>query len=201
MYRRCIMGERKNTSLDKDSPEVNRRLTVKYTKEERLDIGRRIYDGEISRYQAAEIYDISEQTARDYMRLYRDVEQLPPKRVAKDSIKVPSLQTDPARMEELESMIPQVLDQVQQGLFDKAKENLDSHIFAASSVEEAKALQEEHGGFIKTMWCGDLACEEKMKEEAGMSSRCIPFDQENLGDTCPCCGKPAKHMIYWGIAY
>ena len=104
-------------------------------------------------------------------------------------------------LEELESMIPQVLNQVQQGLFDKAKENLDSHIFAASSVEEAKALQEEHGGFIKTMWCGDLACEEKMKEEAGMSSRCIPFDQENLGDTCPCCGKPAKHMIYWGIAY
>lgn len=104
-------------------------------------------------------------------------------------------------LEELESMIPQVLDQVQQGLFDKAKENLDSHIFAASSVEEAKALQEEHGGFIKTMWCGDLACEERMKEEAGMSSRCIPFDQENLGDTCPCCGKPAKHMIYWGIAY
>ena len=104
-------------------------------------------------------------------------------------------------LEELESMIPQVLDQVQQGLFDKAKENLDSHIFAASSVEEAKALQEEHGGFIKTMWCGDLACEEKMKEEAGMSSRCIPFDQENLGDTCPCCGKPAKHMIYWGSAY
>ncbi len=104
-------------------------------------------------------------------------------------------------LEKLETMIPQVLDQVQQGLFDKAKENLDSHIFAASSVEEAKALQEEHGGFIKTMWCGDLACEEKMKEEAGMSSRCIPFDQENLGDTCPCCGKPAKHMIYWGIAY
>lgn len=104
-------------------------------------------------------------------------------------------------LDELESMIPQVLDQVQQGLFDKAKENLDSHIFAASSVEEAKSLQEEHGGFIKTMWCGDLACEEKMKEEAGMSSRCIPFEQEDLGDTCPCCGKPAKHMIYWGIAY
>ena len=104
-------------------------------------------------------------------------------------------------LDELETMIPQVLDQVQQGLFDKAKENLDSHIFAASSVEEAKDLQEEHGGFIKTMWCGDLACEEKMKEEAGMSSRCIPFEQEDLGDTCPCCGKPAKHMIYWGIAY
>ena len=65
---------------------------MKYTKEERLDIGRRIYNGEISRYQAAEIYDISEQTARDYMRLYRDAEQLPPKRAARNTIKAPSFQ-------------------------------------------------------------------------------------------------------------
>ena len=105
------MVDSENISLDKDSPEVNRRLTMKYTKEERLDIGRQIYNGEISRYKAAEIYNISEQTARDYMRLYRDVEQLPPKRVAKDSIKVPSLQTDPARMEELESMTKEQLIQ------------------------------------------------------------------------------------------
>ena len=78
---------------------------MKYTKEERLDIGRRIYNGEISRYQAAEIYDISEQTARDYMRLYRDAEQLPPKRAARNTIKAPSFQTCPAEMEELESRI------------------------------------------------------------------------------------------------
>ena len=40
-----------------------------------------------------------------------------------------------------------------------------------------------------------------MNEKAGMSSRCIPFEQEHLGDVCACCGKPAKHMIYWGVAY
>lgn len=57
------------------------------------------------------------------------------------------------------------------------------------------------GGFAKTMWCGELACELKMKEEAGVSSRCIPLEQEHLGDTCACCGKPAKHMVYWGVAY
>jgi len=51
------------------------------------------------------------------------------------------------------------------------------------------------------MWCGDEACELKMKEVAGMSSRCMPLKQEHLGDTCACCGKPAKHMIYWGVAY
>ena len=57
------------------------------------------------------------------------------------------------------------------------------------------------GGFAKTMWCGDLECELRMKEEAGVSSRCIPLKQEHLGDTCPICGKSAKHMVYWGVAY
>ena len=104
-------------------------------------------------------------------------------------------------LDELAEQIPALLDAVQQGLYDAALENLEKHIFAASSVEEAKQLQAEHGGFIKTMWCGEEACELKMKEEAGMSSRCIPLRQEKLGETCACCGKPAKHMIYWGIAY
>ena len=104
-------------------------------------------------------------------------------------------------LSELTSKVPELLDAVQRGLFDKAKKNLDEHIFEAHSLEEAKQLQEEKGGFIKTMWCGELDCELKMKEQAGMSSRCIPFKQENLGDTCPICGKKAKHMIYWGVAY
>ena len=51
------------------------------------------------------------------------------------------------------------------------------------------------------MWCGDLACEMKMKEEVGLSSRCMPFEQEHLSDVCPCCGKPASKMVYWGVAY
>ena len=104
-------------------------------------------------------------------------------------------------LNELAEKIPQVLADVQQGMFDKAKANLDGHTYVAHSVEEAKKLQEENGGFIKTMWCGELECELKMKEEAGMTSRCIPFKQENLGEVCACCGKPAKHMIYWGVAY
>ncbi len=102
---------------------------------------------------------------------------------------------------ELEERIPQLLDEVHAGLYAKAKANLDSHIFEAHSLEEAKALQAEHGGFIKTMWCGDLACEMAMKEKAGMSSRCIPFVQEHLDDVCPVCGKKADKMVYWGVAY
>ena len=107
----------------------------------------------------------------------------------------------PVALNEIASRLPEVLDDVQRGLYEKAKKNLDEHIYAAHSLEEAKELQEKNGGFIKTMWCGDLQCELDMKEKAGMSSRCIPFAQENLGEVCACCGKPAKHMIYWGVAY
>ena len=104
-------------------------------------------------------------------------------------------------LENLEAAVQEQLELVQKGMFEKAKQNLDNHIFEAHSLEEAKQLQQAHGGFIKTMWCGELECEMKMKEEAGMSSRCMPLKQEHLGDVCPICGKPAKKMIYWGVAY
>ena len=105
------------------------------------------------------------------------------------------------KLDELEQAVAQQLELVHQGMYDRAKKNLDEHIYTAYSLEEAKALQEANGGYIKTMWCGDLECELAMKEKAGMSSRCIPFAQEKLGDTCACCGKSADKMIYWGVAY
>ena len=104
-------------------------------------------------------------------------------------------------VDELESKAGELLAAVHDGLFARAKKNLDEHIFEAHSLEEAKELQEKNGGFIKTMWCGDEACELKMKEVAGMSSRCMPFAQEHLDDVCPICGRPAKHSILWGVAY
>jgi len=105
------------------------------------------------------------------------------------------------KLEDLEAAVAEQLQAVHDGMYARAKKNLEDHIYEAHSLEEAKELQEKNGGFIKTMWCGDLECELKMKEVAGMSSRCMPFAQENLGDVCPICGKPAKTMIYWGVAY
>ena len=102
-------------------------------------------------------------------------------------------------LDALEKTVPALLETVQQALFDKAKANLDSHTWAASTVEEVREKAQD--GFVKTMWCGDTACEEKMKELAGVSSRCIPFAQEELGDVCPCCGRPARQMVIWGVAY
>ena len=106
-----------------------------------------------------------------------------------------------ASLDGIEDTVAKLLDDIHDSLFAKAKENLETHTYAASSLAEAKAIQEEKGGFIKTMWCGSLECELAMKEQAGMSSRCLPLKQEHLGDVCACCGKPADKMIYWGVAY
>jgi prolyl-tRNA synthetase len=102
---------------------------------------------------------------------------------------------------ELEQRIPEILEDVQKILFEKAKRNLEVNTHAAATLDGARKSLAESGGFIKTMWCGSLGCELKMKEELGVSSRCIPFEQERVGDACPVCGGPAKDMVVWGVAY
>ncbi len=104
-------------------------------------------------------------------------------------------------VDELEAKVAELLQAVHDGLYEKAKKNLEEHIYEAHSLAEAKELQEKNGGFIKTMWCGDEACEIRMKEEGGMSSRCLPFNQEHIDDVCPICGRKAVKTILWGVAY
>ena len=104
-------------------------------------------------------------------------------------------------LDNIEETAKNLLEEIQQSLFDRAKRNLDENTYPCSTLEEVKEKMATQGGFAKTMWCGDEACELKMKEVAGVSSRCIPLEQEHLGDVCPVCGKPAKHMVYWGVAY
>ncbi len=94
-----------------------------------------------------------------------------------------------------------IMDEIHTALYNRALKNREEHTYTARSLEEMKEIAETKGGFVKTMWCGDLECELKVKEEAGMSSRCMPFAQEKISDVCPICGKPAKTMIYWGVAY
>ncbi|MBP3521135.1 MAG: proline--tRNA ligase [Oscillospiraceae bacterium] len=106
-----------------------------------------------------------------------------------------------ASLDGIEDTVKKLLDDIHDGLYAKAKKNLEENTYPCTSLAEVKEKMQERGGFAKTMWCGSLECELKMKEEAGVSSRCIPFDQEHLGDTCAICGKPAKHMVYWGVAY
>ena len=105
------------------------------------------------------------------------------------------------KFEDLASTVPALLDEIQKALFEKALKNREEHTYTAKSLVEMKDIVKNHIGFVKSMWCGDLACEEKVKEETGMPSRCMPFEQEHISDVCPVCGKPAHKMVVWGIAY
>ena len=104
-------------------------------------------------------------------------------------------------LDELPAVIPAQLDALAKDLYDRALANRESRTYTATTMDEVKSIVAEKTGFIKTMWCGDVACEEAMKEQAGLSSRCMPFEQEHLSDVCPVCGRPARSMVVWGIAY
>jgi prolyl-tRNA synthetase len=105
------------------------------------------------------------------------------------------------RLEDVCTVVPQLLTEVRDGMYKMALENRESRTYTATTMNEVIKLANEKSGFIETMWCGDLECEMAMKEKAGLSSRCMPFEQKHIADTCPVCGKPAKTMIIWGKAY
>ncbi|MBQ7095712.1 MAG: proline--tRNA ligase [Clostridia bacterium] len=106
------------------------------------------------------------------------------------------------QLSELETVIPALLQEIQQNLFDRALARRKEMTYTATTLEEIKETSAQKNGFIRAMWCGEEACELKLKEEADISSRCMPFeDQERVADTCVCCGKPAKKLVYWGKAY
>lgn len=104
-------------------------------------------------------------------------------------------------IEEVKEGVVTLLDKIQKNMFEVAKKRNDSKTYTCTSMEEIKEIIYNKPGYIKAMWCGDTECELKMKELRGMKSRCIPFEEEHICDKCVVCGKPAKHMVVWGIQY
>lgn len=104
-------------------------------------------------------------------------------------------------LDEIETEVKKALETMQKDMLERARAHRDAHTYTAKTFEEFKEIADNKPGFIKAMWCGDTACEEELKEKVGVTSRCIPFEKEQLTDTCICCNKPAKAMVYWGKAY
>ena len=103
---------------------------------------------------------------------------------------------------EAAEMVSKTLEQIQKDMFENAKKRLEDMTYDAVTKEEFSELAQTKPGFIRAMWCGDRACEDEIKDQlGGVTSRCMPFHQEHLSDTCIWCGKPAKKMVYWGKAY
>lgn len=104
-------------------------------------------------------------------------------------------------LDEVKEKAAEILESMQKQMLERAREHREKHTKIAKTYEEFCEIIDKEQGFVKAMWCGDEACENKVKEETGATSRCMPFEQEHISDTCICCGKPAKSMVYWGKAY
>lgn len=104
-------------------------------------------------------------------------------------------------LEELETEVGRLMETIQKEMLERARKHMEEHTYSAADMAEFERLFAEKSGFVKAMWCGEQECEDKIKEKLAVTSRNIPFDQEHIADTCVCCGRPAKKMVYWGRAY
>lgn len=130
--------------------------------------------------------------------------EIGPKDIEKNQVVVvrrDTLEKEFVPMEELEMRIPALMEEIQENLYQKALKHREERTTVVKNIEEMEKALKENPGFMKGMWCGDAACEEKIQEDYSVTSRCIPFEQENLGDTCFHCGKEAKEMVVWARAY
>jgi prolyl-tRNA synthetase len=104
-------------------------------------------------------------------------------------------------LSEIETKLPEILDDIQKNMLETARKHRDAHTFSATNYEEFVDAINNKPGFVKAMWCGNVECENKIKDDTTATSRCMPFEQEKISDVCVCCGKPAKALVYWGKAY
>ena len=104
-------------------------------------------------------------------------------------------------LDELSSKLAEILGAMQADMLERARLRRDESIYDATEYDDFKRIIDTKPGFVRAMWCGDEACENKIKEDTTATSRCMPFDQEVISKKCVCCGKEAKKLVIWGKAY
>ena len=102
---------------------------------------------------------------------------------------------------DLVEYVNNLMNDIQNNLFNKAKDRRDKQTYECHNLEEIEKIMTSTPGFVKADWCGDEACELKMKEIRGTKSRCILEDHKLIDGKCVVCGKEAKHLVVWGIQY
>ena len=130
--------------------------------------------------------------------------EMGPKEIEKGEVIITrrdTIEKIPVKVEELEEKIEQLMKEIQQSMYNICQKRMKEKTTVALNMEELQKNLDENQGYVKTMWCGSQECEDKVKEVTGAPSRCIPFEQEHLSDTCVCCGKKADTMVVWGRQY
>lgn len=184
-------------------------IPIGHNKEEIVSVSNKIYEDLLSSGIKTEI-DLTDRTP-GYKFSNQEVQGIPlrievgPKDLEENVVTIVRRDTREkikVAIEDAVKSVPEILETMQKDMFERAKKHLESHIYEAHNFDELIDTFNNKSGFVKAMWCGDEACEEKIKEAtSGATSRCIPFEEDHISDTCVCCGKKAEHMVYFGKAY
>ncbi|MEG2620781.1 MAG: proline--tRNA ligase [Bacilli bacterium] len=106
------------------------------------------------------------------------------------------------KIEDIPNKVLELLAFIQNDMYERALLRKNEMTFTAKNLDEMEKIINKQPGFIKAMWCGNEKCEIQIKEKIGVTSRCIPLDNnEKISDKCVCCGKDAKELVYWGKQY
>jgi prolyl-tRNA synthetase len=103
--------------------------------------------------------------------------------------------------DEAADTVPKLLEEIQNNLFNKAKKLLEESTTTVKNYDEFKKVLEEKGGFIRASWCGNSACEERIKDETGATIRTVPFEKEKPFSKCVHCGEEASEVVYFARSY
>lgn len=104
-------------------------------------------------------------------------------------------------LDTLPSFIPELLQDIQQQMYTKAKVYLDDHITPVDTWESFEKILEEKGGFISAHWDGTAETEEKIKQLTKATIRCIPLNNKKENGRCVLTGKPSLERVLFARAY
>ena len=125
----------------------------------------------------------------------RDLENNEVTIVRRDTLEKKNIKVD-----EVKDVIPTLLETIQNDMYNRALKRRDEHIYDVKDYAEFLKLTQEKTGFVKINWCGDVCCEEKIKNDTNYKSRCTIDDEKPTGP-CLVCGKKATKRIYVGKQY
>ncbi|MEF9989534.1 MAG: proline--tRNA ligase [Christensenellaceae bacterium] len=108
---------------------------------------------------------------------------------------------DAYSLENIDRTVIEMLDDIHETMYTQALAFREEHTYDAKNWDEFMQGIEQNHGLVRAMWCGETACEEQIKEKTGVTTRCKPFEQEDLGEVCVHCGKPAKQMMIFAKSY
>ncbi len=105
------------------------------------------------------------------------------------------------KLDVIATTVVDLMKSIHDEMYAKALANIGANTRSAFTYEAFKDLIGNQPGYVKMMWCGDVACENKVKEDTTATARCLPFDQTPIGPVCPICGRPATKVVLFAKAY